>query len=295
VAVSFSPDNQTYAYITKDNQIQLQDLSNNGILQTFSYTNENPPLSLTFSSDSKQLAVSMKTEVQIWEIEKKQLFKSFLVDDLYLYNAKTMTFSHDDSLLALNAGNNLRIWDIQTGEIVTNTELEHYRFYAGHIIFSPGDNLIALFNGYLHIWDLESEELVALIPNGSDSFSFNTDGTELVSIKRNEVFRWRMPDGELIDKFTMEDRLPLLTVLPPNANEIVGFTFERSSSNEENPQDQRFDFYISLWRVEDWEMIWRIPTNDLEMDEFGYLVASPTGDWVAMIGISNGFDIWQIK
>ena len=294
MAIAFSPDNQTFAFITQDNQVQLRDLSKNKVLQTLYYNNIDQAVNLSFSPDGSQLAVSTIRVVDVWDIENNQLQKSFLVDDLYPYGAKRMAFSHDGLLLALNAGDTLRIWDIRTGEIITDTELEHYRHYAGHIIFSPKDDLIALFTGYLHIWDLESEALIASTPNGSDSFSFTADGMELVSIKRNDVFRWRMPNGELIDKFTIDNRLPLLAVLPPDAKEVIEFSYGRYNLENQDTQNETFEFNISLWNVEDGELLWRMVTDDVEFSNLGYLVASPTGDHVAMIGLGI-VDIWQIK
>lgn len=294
MAIAFSPDNQTFAFITEDNLVQLRDLYENIVLQTFYYNSIDRLGSLSFSPDGTQLAVSTQTVVDVWDIERKQLLKSFLIDDLF-QGAGTLAFSPDGSLLALNAGNTLRIWDIHNDFIVTNVELPHLSYHSGNIAFSPKSNLIAIFTGRLHVWNMDSEELVSLIPYGSGSFSFTTDSMELVSTTRNEVFRWRMPNGELIDKFTLDNSLPVLAVLPPDAKGVIEFSYGRYSSENQDTQNRTFDFNISLWNVEDGELLWRMVTDDVEFSNFGYLVASPAGNHLAMIGISNGFDIWEIK
>ena len=306
-AISFSHDSESYAYIpidTNESQVHIRSFLNRRSLQTLPHPNDNAIASIEFSHDNRFLAVSSEASVDVWDIEKEQIVKSFLVDEVprLTRTIGVVAFSPDDSLLALNLGHTLRIWNLQSEEVVVNIRVGEHFAYAGSIKFSSSGHLVAFNMGDLMVWNFE-DEILTKLGIGSDTFTFTPDSSELVASRQGDIYRWQMPDGEFagkfLGKFTPSTptgyRMIGSAVLPPGGEEVIIYTYDHQYFIDHNGEDMNNKFFVELWNVNDEELLWQIPLNDVDLRELGHFIVSPKGDRLAMIGMGYRFTIWEIE
>ena len=152
------------------------------------------------------------------------------------------------------------------------------------------------------VWNFEDEVLTRL-GDGANTFTFTADSSELVASRIGDIYRWQMPDGEFegefLGKFTPSTATGYRTiesaVLPPGGEEVLIYTYD-NNNYDHTIEDQKEIYFVELWNVNDEELLWQIPLNDVDLEELGRFIVSPKGDRLAMIGMRyDMFTIWEIE
>lgn len=152
---------------------------------------------LAFSPDGKLLAaLAWDRSVHLWNIKKGSI-EMILPKEEGDIQHSALTFSPKGDLLAVGNGpftNNLRIIDINSGEIVFN--LKKPKGVVRSVSFNADGTLIAAcLNSAVHLWDIESGDLLTVLDTPPiSSIAFNQEGTLLATTGRSDgLYLWGLP------------------------------------------------------------------------------------------------------
>jgi len=116
----------------------------------------------SLSSDCRYLLSAGAHEIQVWDIETGESYRSFSFDKSVAYGLDAVTMSQDGTLLAATRLDELTIWNLTTGEKISNIEnIDVVPFFIETLCFSPDGRYlgVTLRSRYAHIIEIDSGEI----------------------------------------------------------------------------------------------------------------------------------------
>lgn len=159
--VAYSPDAQTLAVGSSDNQVYLLDGHTYTILDALSGPG-NSVFSIAWSPDGKYLVGgSRDAQIYVWEVGKKYQLCHRI--PAHLYTVNSIAFSADGRLLATAARDKeIRIWDAQTFEllkVIDRKKLDGHVNSVNKLVWHAATNQLisASDDRSIMIWDIQIE------------------------------------------------------------------------------------------------------------------------------------------
>lgn len=179
--VEFSPDGRWLAYRSASSTITLWDVGTHQPV----FEIKGPSDELVFSPYGEILAAEDGQSIVLYELPDGDIFQEFK----YSPYVSTMTFSPDGTQLAAGLcpvsrddDAVIRIWDIASGQLLH--ELSGHQLCIDSLGYSPGGDILASASyDQAFVWDIETEQLVKILPGRYivKSVDYSPDGTLLIS------------------------------------------------------------------------------------------------------------------
>ena len=202
----FSPDGEVLAS-SSDYHIKILDARTLGLRAEL--TNAFDPISLSFSPDSRILAVSgvpffhlhgITNRLAFWDLHTKQAINKLAAAAPL---AVITSFSHDGRRVAIGYLNGeVLLWDYQTERLVTEFRDQNKRIWS--LAFSPDDAWLAAGGeaGFVVFYDLHSQRSfrpLAQTPGWILGLCFSPDGKTLASAEGDGTVKlWNVATRDLV-------------------------------------------------------------------------------------------------
>jgi WD40 repeat protein len=163
-------------------KINLWDITNGRRVRTIAVTLSN--LShVAFTPDGARiLAISENDrEIKFYESATGKEVQTLPI------SASAVAFSGDGKLLAASSGSSVKIWDLSAGR-----ELQTLAGQLGaqDLAFSPDNKLLVSGDADLGLWDVASGKLIRIIPGGTQSLAYSSDGHWLATNPKGSLQIW---------------------------------------------------------------------------------------------------------
>lgn len=203
----FSPDGKLMARANPDLTVELLDVITGN--KIFSVKADFIPIlrALTFSNDSKVLALAGFNRIRFWDVTTGQELSALDMKGVSF----AIAFSPDDKTLAGLVDGSVKLWDIaakkELAVLKSQEENLKYGSQLSYIEFSPdGKNLAATNGRIVKLWDTAARQEVSIIKGHSDSvrfISFSPDSKKLITIGGDGTVKlWNIPITEDSTTFT---------------------------------------------------------------------------------------------
>jgi WD40 repeat protein len=193
LSVAISPDGQTIASGSSDNNIKIWQLLTGSLLLTMT-GHADAVLSVAFSPDGLYLASGSKDKtVKIWHLETGSLWRSLSGHDDAV---DSVLFSPDRETIATGGWDDkIKIWHLETGELL-HTMDGHARVDRAFAISPDGETITSgSSQKTIELWHLKTGKMIDSLPGHADaveSVTFSADGQFLVSGSRDKTIKiWR--------------------------------------------------------------------------------------------------------
>jgi len=193
LSVAISPDGQTIASGSSDNNIKIWQLLTGSLLLTLT-GHADAVLSVAFSSDGLYIASGSKDKtVNIWHLETVSLWRSL---SGHADAVDSVLFSPERETIATGGWDNkIKIWHLETGELL-HTMDGHSRVDRAYAIGPDGETITSgSSENTIELWHLKTGKLIGSLPGHADaveSVAFSADGQFLVSGSRDKTIKvWR--------------------------------------------------------------------------------------------------------
>lgn len=193
LSVVISPNGQTIASGSNDNNIKIWQLLTGSLLLTLT-GHDDAVLSVAFSTDGLYLASGSKDKtVKIWHLETGSLWRSF---SGHADAVDSVLFSPDRETIATGGWDEkIKIWHLETGELL-HTMDGHRRVDLAFAIGPDGETITSgSSQKTIELWHLKTGKLICSLPGHADaveSVAFSADGQFLVSGSRDKTIKvWR--------------------------------------------------------------------------------------------------------
>ncbi|MBC6472345.1 MAG: WD40 repeat domain-containing protein [Hormoscilla sp. GM102CHS1] len=192
-SVAISPDGQTIASGSSDNNIKIWQLLTGSLLLTLT-GHADAVLSVAFSPDGLYLASGSKDKtVNIWHLETGSLWRSL---SGHADAVESVLFSSDRKTIATGGWDEkMKIWHLETGELL-HTMDGHSQVDRAFAISPDGETITSSSSQKtIELWHLKTGKLICSLPGHADaveSVAFSADGQFLVSGSRDKTIKvWR--------------------------------------------------------------------------------------------------------
>jgi len=198
-SVEYSPNGKWLASEIGDlwrPNIKLFDISNNKLIHSLSNIRE--VHSITFSSDSKQLATGHDREIKIWKTEEGKLIRIITGHE---DEVLAVAFSPDNKYLA-SAGKDstIKLWDLSANFLARILKGHSKKVYD--LVFSPDSRLLASSStdNTIKLWEVTTGQITNTFKGESSyepSLDFSPDGKSLARNSYDNVSIWNTATGQL--------------------------------------------------------------------------------------------------
>ncbi|HQP04983.1 MAG TPA: ankyrin repeat domain-containing protein, partial [Bacteroidales bacterium] len=172
-SVCFSPDGKTLASGGEFGLITLWDLHRKKKIKRFKGPNYKYGgdfcyiTSVCFSPDGKTLASGSLKNLELWDVQRGKLFKSFVGHTSYV---TSVSFSPDGKTIASGSWDEIKIWDIATGNALSfvghKNRVLNVQFMADTTKIVSVDE-----TGVIIYWDIATQKQLAAIYPVGDSLT----------------------------------------------------------------------------------------------------------------------------
>jgi WD40 repeat protein len=168
----------------------------NNVLQTYNPEFLEAIKTITISKDASTIAVSNRSEIQLWDVKTAQRKMKITVADHdvdFFESVTTLALNNDGTLLAFaRLSGKFEIWDTATSKLLTTAEIHHSGYLEGDffpfpVAFSPDASLLVVgssITGELVFIDVKTGQVLRVMQlhqNGVTDLQFNADGSRLLS------------------------------------------------------------------------------------------------------------------
>ncbi|MBD1824897.1 caspase family protein [Cyanobacteria bacterium FACHB-DQ100] len=188
-SASLSPDQKTFAVVTRNNSIQLWQRAGNQpqSIRAELKGHKAAVTQIVFSPDGKRLAsASQDKTIKLWNIEKGILIQTL---SAHTEAVTALSFRSDGEVLASgSADQTIKLWNVSKGRILDT--FKGHNATASVIRFSPDGRILAAgtLTNTLHLWYPDSQNPILLGTHGSRSeaqaindLAFTPDGKTIAS------------------------------------------------------------------------------------------------------------------
>lgn len=178
-----------------------------------------PVEDVAFSPDGVTLASrfensSVDYEIVLWDVETGQPLHTWQESSFVHVE---LAWSPDGTMLASERNFDIvTVRDPETGkslldlgiQVETTTFKGDPDFYPGrHVVWSPDGTMLTfrLHNGPVSAWDVRTGSLLHIYADGGGNPVVSPNGTNLVTISRDEAVMWDVETGEQMLKFTLDE------------------------------------------------------------------------------------------
>lgn len=242
-----SPDSKLMMSAAFTGRITFFNIKNGDVMYEYPLEEREFPTNVSFSKDSRYLAIEYSTPDQPSMIKILSIANGFLEqtfegtnptlsqngefiaiqtgNELQVYkvsdgikinvletNEKYLTgkheFSFDNQNLYISTSSGILIWDFINNQII-NTLTGEYSDYK-QVITSFNNNVIALRSDYhVEVWVSTTGESINKIYLDSiiSHIAINKDGSEILGIVDNNVVIWNVNDGKKIKEIPLEEKI----------------------------------------------------------------------------------------
>jgi WD40 repeat protein len=199
VAVAFSPD-RTLASANWDKTVKLWDVATGQVLATME-GHTDIVLSVAFSPDGHTLASgSQDRTVKLWDVASGKLLRTLQGHTDYV---NSVAFSPDGHTVASGSSdNNIKLWDVATGRMLRT--LQGHAQKVNSVAFSPDGHTLASGSDDMSVklWDVASGQSSRSLQGHTDAIhcvAYSPDGRMLASGSSDSTIRlWDMPSGQML-------------------------------------------------------------------------------------------------
>ena len=159
-STAFSPDGQTLVSGSKDGTVRLLDVTTGESKITIEpLADTNTITRVMFSPDGNTLLINTEETARLWDVNTST----------YKANIKGISgsFSPDSSTLATVENDTVYLWDVETARPKAALRADGYN--NNNVLFSPDGNTLAVYGGYIHLWNLQNTNRVRITPYKSVS------------------------------------------------------------------------------------------------------------------------------
>lgn len=154
--VDWSPDGKLLAVGTNNNGLQVWDVSEQKLMQTWESPTGTPIISLAWSPDGMIIASGeLGGDINLWQATTGELLQTLTGYTNMRHDVNGLDWSPDGKILAsANQDGKVRMWEAETFEL-TRTIVAH-SVWARGLAFSPNGLLLASTGGDMRIclWDV---------------------------------------------------------------------------------------------------------------------------------------------
>jgi WD40 repeat protein len=247
--------------------IEIWNVENHQLLQTFLNGHNGRVYSLAFSPDARMLVSGgADSRVIVWNVDKGSKIRTLWHREL----VTQVNFSPDGSLIVSGSYDaTIILWDVQTGQMV-HTFWDTQPVSA--IAISPDGRLLASGSlaNTVTVWDIASKTKLYVLHHTQDypynaviSLAISSDGRRLASSSYHDMKLWNIETGEEIRTLGDQASANHLTFLPGDSLLLSG---------------SAYDGTVKIWKVNSGEIVqdWPIGQNSVISIAF-----SPDGQRVA--------------
>jgi WD40 repeat protein len=227
---ALSPDKSNLAVSSRWG-LSLLDLENGTELKKLEETRDCWIKSMAFSKNSEYFTAvcegfggGLSAQLYVWSMEDGQLIRH--LEDPAELAATKVIFSPDNEKIVSSTWNRVLIWDNQQGKLVN--VIEGYGTGEGFAL-APDNQTLAIKTGAgeIHLWDLQSQELIKTIADPSNKPSgqpanpivYSKSGRYLFTgSESGRVFIWDVQKGAFIAQAPVEE-LGWIAAIAPFSNE----------------------------------------------------------------------------
>lgn len=143
-------------------------------------------------------------QAQLWDVDRGRLIKNLAHTD---YVVSTNFHASGQWLVTGSFDSFVRVWDANDGSMKAEHKFENMQ--VSHVVCGPQANLVAVvtnpigqFGGRIHVWDFETDSIVATGMNHEahvQAINFVDDGARVCSVSRTgEIRVWVTANGEAV-------------------------------------------------------------------------------------------------
>ncbi|MGK7902519.1 MAG: WD40 repeat domain-containing protein [Hormoscilla sp.] len=193
LSVAISPDGQTIASGSSDNNIKIWQLLTGSLLLTLT-GHADAVLAVAFSPDGLYLASGSKDKtVNIWHLETGSIWRSL---SGHADAVDSVLFSPDMETISTGGWDDkIKIWHLETGELLHTLD-GHPRVDRAYAIGPDGETITSSSSqNTIELWHLKTGKPIGSLPGHADAVecvAFSADGQFLVSGSRDKTIKvWR--------------------------------------------------------------------------------------------------------
>jgi WD40 repeat protein len=280
--VAFSPDGVLLAIATRDNEIQLRQVSG-GALQRTLEGHKSWVASVAFSPDGEMLASgSWDDTVCLWRVPDGQLVRLL---EGHAGDVTGVAFTPDGRIVASASDDKMvRLWQVSDGVLLHT--LEGHEGYVRGMALSPDGETLASGSddGTVRLWRVSSGEHLR---------TFEVESSLGMSWVRDVAFS---PDGELLATGAWDKSISLWRVsdgamayrLDEHTGSVTGVAF---SPDGKVLLSTSGEGAVQLWQASDGK-----PLHTLAgfTDSVDYIAFSPDGATLASAASYNTVQVWAV-
>lgn len=201
----WSPDNKKIAIVNQDGSIEIADPFTTQILYTVPSNNTGNPITVSWSPDSTELAVSTKTDVELWNISYKKQASKF-------NDAFSAQWSPTTNLLAVGFRNSTQLVDAN-GKVIAS-----FPYSLNNLSWSPNGKIIAIVDnlGKVELW-LANGQALGVLQNSHDSPSILPEwspDSQFLAIPSDKIVELWKIDSTAASNIALPTALPTVTPTP---------------------------------------------------------------------------------
>lgn len=197
VAVSVSPEGETFALAGADGSLTVADTTKTGQSRSLA-GRDSGTTHVAFAPNGKQLAsASQDGSVKLWQPESGDPLATF---DNATDSIASLTFAPNADLLAASSHDgNVYIWDVETGNLAATLPAA-----SNAIAFSPNGQYLAIGqnDSAITLWRWAEGTVERMLNGHRDrvtSIQFSADGSTLLSGSADRTAKlWRVRDGSVL-------------------------------------------------------------------------------------------------
>jgi WD40 repeat protein len=199
---SFSHDGRRFITGSDDKTARIWDAMTGAPLSP-PLTHESPVQLAVFAPCDKLALTSTSGDSAVWDVVTGKI-----AHGPARVSAEGFAFTKRGIRVVDYRDGKIQVWDAQRGDSVTTSSIPSHFLFLRRVDLSPdGERLLVIPKrfGQGAVWDLESSKKLFELPIGLDFAAFNSDGTQIVTLRERDLQLWNVESGgPLMDPVTQE-------------------------------------------------------------------------------------------
>jgi RNA polymerase sigma factor (sigma-70 family) len=287
----FSPDGKTLAGRTQDNTVRLSEAATGKVLHEWPGPPNVMPSSVSFSPDSRTLAIACQNEndIHLYDTTTGKEVHRLIgpPKGQYVQSAYCVAFSPSGKTLVSSARDNiLRFWNADTGKEIR--QVKHASFsFAPKLAFSPDGAILATGGENVDLREAATGKLLRVCERDDDghieSLIFSPDGKTVAAARSNSqaLSLWDVASGKKHLVFAGHLRLVAGVAVSPDGKLLASAAWEKNYTRRNT---------VHLWDPATGK---EVGTVGSDLGFVGGLAFSPDGRLLAAGNEDGTIRIWE--